>query len=102
METQRRRNASGSSFSALLVMMTMGRSCAATSSPVSITVEPHPVQFVEKVIRKLKVSFVNFVDQEHHALVRRYPCPMRPWMYSRISRTSWSPNRLSYNRCTVS
>ena len=25
---------------------------------------------MEKVIRKLKVSFVNLVDQEHHALVR--------------------------------
>ena len=37
--TQRRRNASGSSFSALLVMMTTGRWVAATSSPVSVTVK---------------------------------------------------------------
>ena len=67
--TQRRRNASGSSFSLLLVMITTGRSVATTSSPVSAMREAHAVELVQEIVGELEVGLVDLVDEQHHALV---------------------------------
>ena len=69
--TQRRRNASGSSFSLFDVMMTTGRSLATISSPVSMIDEAHAIELVEQVVRELEVGLVDLVDEEHDALRRR-------------------------------
>ena len=70
-KTQRRRNASGSSFSLFDVMMTTGRSFATTSSPVSRDDEAHAIELVEQVVRELEVRLVDLVDEEDDALRRR-------------------------------
>ena len=70
-KTQRRRNASGSSFSLFDVMTTTGRSFATISSPVSGIDEAHAVELVEQVVRELEVRLVDLVDEEDDALVGR-------------------------------
>ena len=66
--TQRRRNASGSSFSLLLVMTTTGRSRGDDLLARLDDAEAHPVELVEQVVGELEVGLVDLVDQQHHAL----------------------------------
>ena len=69
-KTQRRKKASGSSFSLFDVMTTMGR-CAADDLFARLRDhEAHPVEFVEQVIGELEVRLVDLVDEEHDALAR--------------------------------
>ena len=69
--TQRRRNASGSSFSLLLVMITTGR-CLRDDLVAGLgDAEAHAIELVEQVVRELEVGLVDLVDQQHHALLRR-------------------------------
>ena len=68
--TQRRRNASGSSFSAFEVMITTGR-CDGLDRLVGLgDVELHLVELPEQVVGELDVGLVDLVDEQHTALRR--------------------------------
>ena len=66
---QRRRNASGSSFSLLLVMMTIGPDARLHQLARLVDVELHAVEFEQQVVRKLDVGLVDLVDQQHRLLL---------------------------------
>ena len=69
-KTQRRRNASGSSFSLFDVMTTMGR-CVGDDLVARLgDDEAHPVELVQEVVRELEVRLVDLVDEQDHALAR--------------------------------
>jgi len=67
-KTQRRRKASGSSFSALEVITTTGRSRATISSPVSLTTKRIRSSSWSRSLG-FQVGLVHLVDQEDHAIV---------------------------------
>ena len=69
--TQRRRNASGSSFSLFEVMITTGRCLRHDLFARLADEEAHAVELVQQVVRELEVRLVDLVDQQHHALARR-------------------------------
>ena len=61
--TQRRRNASGSSFSAFDVMITTGRSLGDDLLLRLGDEEAHAVELVQQVVGELEVGLVDLVDQ---------------------------------------
>ena len=67
--TQRRRNASGSSFSLFDVMITTGRCLARDLVARLEDREAHLVELVQQVVRELEVGLVDLVDQQHVALL---------------------------------
>ena len=68
-KTQRRRNASGSSFSLFDVMITTGRSLRDDLVAGLGDREAHLVELAQQVVRELEVGLVDLVDQQHVALV---------------------------------
>jgi hypothetical protein len=69
--TQRRRNASGSSFSALLVMITTGRCCRRDLvAGLGMTVNRMRSSSWRQVVGELDVGLVDLVDEQHHTLRR--------------------------------
>ena len=68
--TQRRRNASGSSFS-LLLRDDHDRALLRDDLVAGLDDdEAHAIELVEQVVRELEVGLVDLVDEQHHALLR--------------------------------
>ena len=65
---QRRRNASGSSFSLFEVMITTGRSLRDDLVAGLDDREAHLVELAQQVVGELEVGLVDLVDQQHVAL----------------------------------
>ena len=67
-KTQRRRNASGSSFSLFDVMID-DRALLRDDLVAGLgDDEAHPIELVEQVVRELEVRLVDLVDEEDDAL----------------------------------
>ena len=47
----------------------IGRCFAATVSPCLVDVECHLVEFLQKIVWKLDVGLVDFINQKHHAFI---------------------------------
>jgi hypothetical protein len=65
---QRRRKASGSSFSLFEVMITIGRCVGFDRLAGLVDMELHPVELLQEVVRELDVGLVDLVDQQDRAL----------------------------------
>ena len=66
---QRRRKASGNSFSLFEVMMTIGRTFALIGLVGLVDKELHPIEFLQEVVREFDVGLVDLVDQQDGALL---------------------------------